>query len=281
MDVSLCNTYDKKTIENPLRAFSKMEKNKCGRSRSLCRPLQLQRIAIWNVEGLLGPSISKLAELRLIMKEQGISILCLQETHVLDVEYFEEEGFTVFLSGAAKDGPRSYAGVGFMVAPWAIKSVFSFKAVNERIASLRVKVTGGVVNVLSVYAPHDGHEFEKRHHFFAELSENTRQHKSHETTLVYGDFNTQLRYVGYDEDTSVGPYIFKKSISGNHTTIPNRSLFLECCGTHKLVVVNSLFDYPDEVLVTYHNLNSKPMDNIANGSFSQLDYVLCPHKVVI
>ena len=165
------------------------------------------------MEGLLGPSVSKFAELRLIMKEQGISILCLQETHLLDAEYFEEEGFSIFLSGAAIDGPRSYAGVGFMVAPWAIKFVVSFKDVNERIASLRVKVLGGILNVLSIYAPHDGHQFDERHPFFVELSENTRQHKSHETTLVFGDFNTQLGYVGYGEETSVDPHIYKKSIT--------------------------------------------------------------------
>ena len=84
--------------------------------------------------------------------------------------------------------------------------------------------------------------------------------------------------MGYDEDTLVGPHIFKTNISEHHPVIPNRSLFLEYCGTHKLVVSNSMFDYPDELLVTYHNLNSKPSDNIANGAFSQLDYVLCPEQ---
>ena len=68
--------------------------------------------------------------------------------------------------------------------------------------------------MLSIYAPHDGHEIGNRHHFFVELLENTHQHKSHETILVYGDFNTELRYVGYDEDTLVGPHIFTKTLIG-------------------------------------------------------------------
>ena len=113
-------------------------------------PVQLERIGTWNVEGLLGASRTKLFELYLIMKQHGISVLCIQETHLLDAEYFKEEGFSVFLSGACGNGPRFYAGVGFLVSFWAMKSIISFKAISDRIASLRVKATGGVLNLLLV-----------------------------------------------------------------------------------------------------------------------------------
>ena len=121
--------------------FSFFDGAKMGRLRRLCKLVQLERIGTWNVEGLLGPSRIKLAELHLVMMAEGISILCIQETHLQEAEHFEEDGFSVFLSGACKDGCRSYAGVGFIVAPWAIQSIVSFKAIDDRMASLRVKRT--------------------------------------------------------------------------------------------------------------------------------------------
>lgn len=40
------------------------------------------------------------------------------------------------------------------------------------------------------------------------------------------------------------------------------------------MVANTLFDYVDEFLATYHNLVSHPMEEVAPSKFSQLDYVL-------
>ena len=72
-------------------------------------------------------------------------------------------------SGIAEGSGRSYAGVGFLVAPWAIKSIISFRGINDRLASLRVKQSGGVLTVLPTYAPHNGHTLEDRllfpHHY--------------------------------------------------------------------------------------------------------------------
>ena len=254
--------------------FSVLDVGKMGRPRKICAPVQLERIGTWNVEGLLGASRTKLFELYLIMKQQGISVLCIQETHLLDAEYFEEEGFSEFLSGACRDGPRSYAGVGFLVVPWVIKSIISFKAISDRIASLKVKVSGGILNFLSVYSPHDGYTFDARHHFYSDLSANTRKHHAHETTLVFGDFNTQMGCTGCDESNFLGPYMYQKLLHEKNNVLSNRSLFSEYCGTHAFVVANTLFDYADEFLVTYHNLVSHPMEEVAPSKFSQLDYVL-------
>ena len=55
--------------------FSGFDEGRIGRPRKMCVPVQLERIGTWNVEGLLGASRTKLFELYLIMKEQGISIL--------------------------------------------------------------------------------------------------------------------------------------------------------------------------------------------------------------
>ena len=257
------------------QVFSDFDEGRIGRPRKICRPVQLERIGTWNVEGLLGASRTKLFELYRVMKLEGISILCIQETHLLDAEHFKEEGFSVFLSGASNEGQRSYAGVGFLVAPWAIKSIISFKAVSDRIASLRVKVVGGILNLLSVYAPHDKYDFEVRHNFYTELSMHTKKPNSHETSLVFGDFNTQMGCAGCDEMNFLGPFMYNKLLHEKRNGLTNRPLFSEYCGTHDFVVANTLFEYADEFLVTYHNLTSQPLETVVPWKFSQIDFVLC------
>ena len=51
--------------------FSGFVGKKMGRTRKLCKPVQLERIGTWNVEGLLGPSRIKLVELYSVMRKQG------------------------------------------------------------------------------------------------------------------------------------------------------------------------------------------------------------------
>ena len=104
-----------------------------------------------------------------------------------------------------EESERSYGGVGFLVAPWAIKSIISFRGISDRLASLRIKQFGGVLTILSAYAPHNGHSLEDRHAFFATLSENTRIKNKHSSTFVFGDLNAQLGRVGVGGSTSISP----------------------------------------------------------------------------
>ena len=99
-------------------------------------------------------------------------------------EYYEDGGFMFFLSGATSGEARTFAGVGFIVAPWAAGSIVSFKAVSERVASLRVKVTGGILTILNVYVPHDRHALDERHAVFADLSKEMKVKRQHCSTIV-------------------------------------------------------------------------------------------------
>ena len=209
------------------------------------------------------------------MKQENISILCIQETHLSETEYFEEDGFLTFVSGGIYTGNRLFSGVGFIVAPWAKRSIISFKGINDRIACLRVRVVGRILNVFSVYAPHDGIDFSIRYDFFTSLAEHTRRDHDHETSLVCGDFNAQLGYVGEGETEVIGPHVFQKVLSEKHGRTPNRSLLLEYCGAHHLVVANTSFEHADNFLVTYRNLVTTPFNNTFDGGFSQIDFILC------
>ena len=209
------------------------------------------------------------------MRQHGICLLCLQETHLDDAEHFEYEGFKIFLSGEALREGRSFSGVGFIVAPWVVQAVVSFHAINDRLAKIRFKVFGGILNVLTVYVPHDGHDFDYRQSIIGELLKHTRVNHEHESTLVFGDFNAQFGCVGVHEEHVIGQYVFKKSITPKPNIISNRDLLLEYCATDEMMASNTFFDYPDEYLVSYLHLTSKPMDPITSQTFSQIGHVVC------
>ena len=186
-----------------------------GRARKYCYLAIIDLICIWNVEGMSGDSSAKVAELHIFMKKHGIGILCLQETHLFGTHLVQEDGFYMFLSGACLDVGHSYAGVGFTVAPWATCAIVSFRAISEQLATLRVKVCGGVLNIVTGYTLHDGYVFEVRHDFFSKLSDITRRRGHYEESIVLGDFNAQLGYSGEGEEHIVGPFVFRKTLHQN------------------------------------------------------------------
>ena len=87
------------------------------------------------------------------MLEKAVDVICIQETHLEESKYFHEDGFGIFLSGAGTTVTRSFAGVGFIVSPRVLSAVVCFRSVSDRLAILRVKVSGGMLNFVSAYAP--------------------------------------------------------------------------------------------------------------------------------
>ena len=68
------------------------------------------------------------------------------------------------MSGGA-EGVREYAGVGYMVAPWMRKSIVSFCQSSSRMASLKIRIEGGKMSIVTAYAPTHTYEFSERQDF--------------------------------------------------------------------------------------------------------------------
>ena len=112
------------------------------------------KISSWNIEGLTD---SKIIELQNVMMQGNIGIICLQETHKSQSEYWiTEDGFLVVLSGAANAEDTETAGVGFLIAPGVRRSIIGFRQATSRVAYLKLRVPGGKVAVCSIYALHNG-----------------------------------------------------------------------------------------------------------------------------
>ena len=120
---------------------------------------------MWNVEGL-GADQHKVRELMWHMKQRRLAILCIQETHITGIHHYNENGFLVILSGGSTaECSRSYAGVGFIVAPSAVPPVQGFCTISDRLAKLKFKATAGIITLISAYAPHSGNKYEVRTYF--------------------------------------------------------------------------------------------------------------------
>ena len=70
-----------------------------------------------------------------------------------------ERGWTLHFSGVAQ-GVRPQAGVGILTSPWLSAAVLEFSPVNERVASMRLKVAGGkALTAVCAYAPNSSSEY--------------------------------------------------------------------------------------------------------------------------
>ena len=83
-----------------------------------------------------------------------------------------------------------------MVAPWLRDPITSFVQFNDRLASICVRVTGGLLCLVTAYAPPNTptHTFLERQTFFHDAQDFILSQRTHGPTLILGDFNARLHY---------------------------------------------------------------------------------------
>eukprot|EP00959_Pyramimonas_sp_CCMP1952_P091250 1910084-Pyramimonas_sp.AAC.1 len=101
-----------------------------------------------------------------------------------------------WFSGSHEARNRAHAGVGFWAGPSAVNSAIASEARDDRVAALRVEISGGVLPFISACAPHSGLECEVRQDSRAELQSRLRATTAHSATYILGDFNALLLRVG-------------------------------------------------------------------------------------
>ena len=171
------------------------------------------------------------------------------------------------------DDQKEYAGVGFLIAPEVRSSIIGFCQASNRYAALKLRVPGGKIAIMTVYAPQSGRSFDERFTFFNTLFEFWKSLSSHGPKLIYGDLNSRLyeQYAG--EDEIFGPYFFKNSVK-HITSDMNRFLLMEFCSACDLQIANTFVDLPPDQLVTYRTPGIAPQAVITSWTFAQLDLLL-------
>ena len=229
----------------------------------------------WNVRGLTD---LKAIELVLHMNKYNIDILCLQETRAAASIEYVVNGFVFILSGCDRE-ERSWAGVGFIVAPWCKCRIQSYKQVSDRIASLKLKVPGGVAGVITAYAPHNMRPLDEKVDFYSALDRVYRRCSTNKGKLVMGDLNARLGRCQPGEEHILGDFTFGR-VASHEVERPNRAMLLEFCESSSTSVANTFFDTPVEQKATYMEPGATPFGIILEGPYNLLDLVLAEENML-
>ncbi|KAI3377202.1 hypothetical protein L3Q82_009118 [Scortum barcoo] len=113
-------------------------------------------IGTWNVTSLGGRSLS--FQVREVERYR-LEIVGLTSTHSLGSgTQLLERGWTLHYSGVAQ-GERRRAGVGLLIAPQLSRHVLEFTPVNERVASLRLRVGDRSLAIVCAYGPNSEQQY--------------------------------------------------------------------------------------------------------------------------
>ncbi|KAI3373268.1 hypothetical protein L3Q82_006570 [Scortum barcoo] len=164
-----------------------------------------------------------------------LEIVGLTSTHSLGSgTQLLERGWTLHYSGVAQ-GERRRAGVGLLIAPQLSRHVLEFTPVNERVASLRLRVGDrSLAVVCAFHGPNSSTEYQPG--LLGVPGRVLDSAPTGDSIVLLGDFNA---HVGNNSDTWRGVIGRNRPPDLN----PSGVLLLDFCANHSLSITNTMFEH--------------------------------------
>ncbi|XP_057666796.1 craniofacial development protein 2-like [Diorhabda carinulata] len=202
----------------------------------------------------------KMEEVAAELRKYEVDVAAIQEIRWKEQGIINKKEYTLLYSGNEKQGQ---GGTGFIVRKKIKDNIIDFRAVNGRIADLRIKATPFNLSVLNVYAPTENAEEEEKEKLYENLEKEIEGIPKEDTTIVLGDFNAQI-----------GQEDYIKQVAGKHTvhnvTNDNGTRLCNLAISTNMVISSTKFQHPYHHKVTW----SAP----DNKTFTQIDHILITRR---
>jgi len=141
------------------------------------------QVSTWNADSLKGRS----GELVEALSDRKVDVACIQETRWKGCKFYgaKDPRYKLFWMG----GEEKLHGVWVYVAEKWVDSVVSVERHTKRILNLRMVLDNGLLNVLTVYAPHSGKSQEEKESFWNEVFHLVSCIPQTEMVVLAGDMN--------------------------------------------------------------------------------------------
>ena len=143
-------------------------------------------IATWNVLSLY--RAGALASLVGELDKYKVRIAALQEIRWRGTDVFRQKQYTIFYSGHT----RNTLGTGFAVARQYESAVIGFKAINERLCTIRMKGQFFNTTIINAHAPTEDTDDEAKERFYEELERAYDDAPRHDIKIILGDMNAKV-----------------------------------------------------------------------------------------
>lgn len=151
-------------------------------------------------------------------------------------EFRNNKGGVLMYSGMPNEGDPHVRGVAIYVRKRFQPSIISWKAISERIITVRFRSKTSNISIIQCYAPTEESHLDDKEIFYNMLEKAIQDTPRNDVKILMGDFNAQIGADNTGYETIMGTHALGRCNE-------NGELFLELCLNNNLKIGGSIFPH--------------------------------------